>query len=254
MEFKDTLKSKRLQKGVSQQKLADAIFVSRSAVAKWENGLGIPSQESYAALLAYFELSADEFSLNEQTEKISVFKNKRIRRLMVCVITLSVLLIGMICSLAAMTLQGGFGLTSSAAVGEDWDDAVCIRTPEYDIYLKMSGEEGQAFYWIEDVRLAQKKLIGYRLVDISLYEHSLYVGEKRVGRIYIFQGKNEYYYILPKATRTESVEHQKIYVTLTAFPLIFVEGEKYIGQYQGFFALPFEMTEFVAGEYQYTIR
>lgn len=38
MEFKDKLKKLRTEKGISQQALADAIHISRSAVAKWENG------------------------------------------------------------------------------------------------------------------------------------------------------------------------------------------------------------------------
>ena len=37
--FKDKLKELRKQKGLSQQELADKLFVSRSAVAKWENSL-----------------------------------------------------------------------------------------------------------------------------------------------------------------------------------------------------------------------
>ncbi len=255
MEFKDRLKGKRLQKGISQQKLADAIFVSRSAVAKWENGLGIPNEDSYVALLAYFELRAEEFPLNERTEKVSVFKNKKIRKLTACVITLSTVLLLILSSLIVLSLQDGFGFTSSVAVGENWDDAVCIRTPEYDVYLKMSGKEGEVFYWIEDAFLVKKQLIGYRTVDIHEYERSLYVGEQQVGKIYMFQGKNKYYYILPGAmTRVKRVDDQKIQLTFTAFPVISVGGEKYIGQYQGFFTLPFEMTEFVAGECQYTIR
>ena len=70
MEFKDYLKHYRTERGVSQQTLADAIFVSRSAVAKWENGLGIPSEESYRALLEYFSISAEEFPLHSTSVEI----------------------------------------------------------------------------------------------------------------------------------------------------------------------------------------
>ena len=35
MEFKDKLKALRRERGLSQKALAEAIFVSRSAVAKW---------------------------------------------------------------------------------------------------------------------------------------------------------------------------------------------------------------------------
>ncbi|MBQ9986984.1 MAG: helix-turn-helix transcriptional regulator, partial [Erysipelotrichales bacterium] len=37
MNFAEKLKELRLSKGISQAKLAQDIFVSRSAVAKWEN-------------------------------------------------------------------------------------------------------------------------------------------------------------------------------------------------------------------------
>ena len=56
MEFKDKLKMLRKEKSISQQALADKIFVSRSAVAKWENGLGYPSEDSIGALAEYFSV------------------------------------------------------------------------------------------------------------------------------------------------------------------------------------------------------
>jgi len=46
MEFKDRIRELRLERGLSQQALADAIYISRSAIAKWENGLGLPGSYS----------------------------------------------------------------------------------------------------------------------------------------------------------------------------------------------------------------
>ena len=46
MELKEKLKKLRTERNISQQALADAIFVSRSAVAKWEAGLGIPCDDT----------------------------------------------------------------------------------------------------------------------------------------------------------------------------------------------------------------
>lgn len=80
MEFKDKLKKLRKERGLSQQALADAIFVSRSAIAKWENGLGFPSQESLAGLQEFFRVSAEELSTQEP-EKVIAGKNRRIRAL-----------------------------------------------------------------------------------------------------------------------------------------------------------------------------
>lgn len=77
MEFKDKLKKLRLEKGMSQQELANKIYVSRSAIAKWENGLGYPSRDSYCALIKYFDVGEDYFQ-TEKAEKIIIEKNKHI--------------------------------------------------------------------------------------------------------------------------------------------------------------------------------
>ncbi|MCR4725715.1 MAG: helix-turn-helix domain-containing protein [Clostridia bacterium] len=76
MEFSEKLKKYRNDKNVSQQQLADAIFVSRSAVAKWENGLGLPCKESLNLLCEYFEV--EESELLRENENESVQKNRKI--------------------------------------------------------------------------------------------------------------------------------------------------------------------------------
>ena len=81
MEFSNKLKTLRKEKGISQQTLADAIFVSRSAVAKWENGLGLPSRESMAALCNFFQISED-FLHTQEPESVIVQKNKRINTIL----------------------------------------------------------------------------------------------------------------------------------------------------------------------------
>lgn len=57
MEFCDKLKELRAEKGISQTTLAADIHISRSAVAKWENGLGLPNDESLKLLSEYFGVS-----------------------------------------------------------------------------------------------------------------------------------------------------------------------------------------------------
>ncbi|MDE6029416.1 MAG: helix-turn-helix domain-containing protein, partial [Clostridiales bacterium] len=76
MQFNEKLKELRTKKGVSQSELADGIYVSRSAVAKWENGLGLPSNESLRLLAEYFEVNVDELCADGNTEKVIVNKNQ----------------------------------------------------------------------------------------------------------------------------------------------------------------------------------
>ena len=40
--FSDTLKNLRTEKGLSQQQLADRMYVTRSTVARWEIGSRLP--------------------------------------------------------------------------------------------------------------------------------------------------------------------------------------------------------------------
>ena len=80
MEFSEKLKELRSEKGISQAKLAADIYISRSAVAKWENGLGLPSDESLKMLAEYFGVGVGELLPDKSNEEILVEKNKTIAR------------------------------------------------------------------------------------------------------------------------------------------------------------------------------
>ena len=104
MEFKDRLKQMRKDRKLSQQALADAIHVSRSAVAKWENGLGLPGESSYQSLLDYMGMTEEQFPLNEEIEAVYIAKNKRIHTLSATVIVLCCLLAAGVLLLCAAVL------------------------------------------------------------------------------------------------------------------------------------------------------
>ena len=50
----------RKQKGLTQEELAEALYVSRTAVSKWESGRGYPNIESLKAIAAFFSVTIDE--------------------------------------------------------------------------------------------------------------------------------------------------------------------------------------------------
>ena len=78
MEFSEKLRQLRNEKGISQTKLAVDIHISRSAVAKWENGLGLPNDDSLKLLANYFGISIDDLIPNKSNEELFVSKNKTI--------------------------------------------------------------------------------------------------------------------------------------------------------------------------------
>lgn len=78
MEFSEKLRELRLQKNVSQAKLAADIHISRSAVAKWENGLGLPNDDSLKMLAEYFGISIGELMPDKANAETLVSKNRTI--------------------------------------------------------------------------------------------------------------------------------------------------------------------------------
>ena len=68
MTFSEKLKNYRTERGITQTQLADDIHISRSAVAKWENGLGMPNDESLSLLAEYFGISPEEKTEKKRTD------------------------------------------------------------------------------------------------------------------------------------------------------------------------------------------
>lgn len=66
MEFNEKLQELRKKKGLTQEELAKEIYVSRTAVSKWESGRGVPNIESLKALSAFFSVSIDDLLSGEE--------------------------------------------------------------------------------------------------------------------------------------------------------------------------------------------
>lgn len=60
MEFADKLKQLRTERGLSQEKLAEQIGVSRQVITKWESGTGTPKIDNLKTLADYFHVTIDE--------------------------------------------------------------------------------------------------------------------------------------------------------------------------------------------------
>lgn len=63
MDFAKQLKKYRVEKGLSQEDLANQLFVSRQAVSKWENGEGTPDLNNIVKLAEIFNISLDTLVL-----------------------------------------------------------------------------------------------------------------------------------------------------------------------------------------------
>ena len=54
MEFHEKLQQLRKQRGWTQEQLAEQLFVSRTAVSKWESGLSIPDLNRIIGMSSLF--------------------------------------------------------------------------------------------------------------------------------------------------------------------------------------------------------
>ena len=94
MEFNEKLQELRKQKGLTQEELAEVLFVSRTAISKWESGRGYPNIESLKAIAKFFGVTIDELLSGDElltiAEKDTEQKENHIRDLVFGLLDISV--------------------------------------------------------------------------------------------------------------------------------------------------------------------
>ena len=75
MEFNEKLQELRKGRSMTQEELAEALFVSRTAISKWESGRGYPSIDSLKEISRFFSVTIDDLICSE--ELISVAENDK---------------------------------------------------------------------------------------------------------------------------------------------------------------------------------
>ena len=76
MEFGEKLLELRNGKGMTQEELAEDLYVSRTAISKWESGRGYPSIDSLKEISKYFSVSIDELLSSEKLVTIAEKENR----------------------------------------------------------------------------------------------------------------------------------------------------------------------------------
>ena len=66
MEFNEKLQELRKSRSMTQEELAEALFVSRTAISKWEQGRGYPSLDSLKEISKFFSVSIDDLICSEE--------------------------------------------------------------------------------------------------------------------------------------------------------------------------------------------
>ena len=74
MEFHEKLQELRKNRGLTQEELAKELYVSRTAISKWESGKGYPSIDSLREISRFFSVTIDDLLSSE--ELISAAKDE----------------------------------------------------------------------------------------------------------------------------------------------------------------------------------
>ena len=77
MEFHEKLQEIRKQRGLTQEELAESLYVSRTAISKWESGRGYPNIDSLKAISKFFSVTIDELLSGEEVLTIAEENQKQ---------------------------------------------------------------------------------------------------------------------------------------------------------------------------------
>lgn len=76
MEFYEKLQQLRKQNNLTQEQLAEQLYVSRTAISKWETGKGYPNIESLKGISKLFSVSIDELLSSNELLDLAESENR----------------------------------------------------------------------------------------------------------------------------------------------------------------------------------
>ena len=98
--FKDKIKELRIVNHLTQEQLAEKLFVSRSAVAKWEQGRGIPKYDTVKDIANLFSVPIETFYEQDAAQEvIQVIEKDNKKKIIILFSIIAALLISLTSSL-----------------------------------------------------------------------------------------------------------------------------------------------------------
>lgn len=86
MELSEKIQKLRKEQGLTQEQFAKLLFVSRTAVSKWETGRGVPSMESLKMIAKLFDITLDQLVRADEIIAVAESENKQNLTRLICYI------------------------------------------------------------------------------------------------------------------------------------------------------------------------
>lgn len=195
--FSDKLKKLRLSKNLTQDQLAKLIYVSRSAVAKWEQNRGFPNIDALQRISKIFEVSIDDLLSDKELKILEVINNKKkISLQRKIIISLSILTAIILIAFISLTVIYHPRTISKYAKSNSNNNFVKIEIINYDEDIIVV-EKSEADSFLNEI-LAIKVIPSYLFVQkvVSSYTVNLYYDDTvyQLNNYYIYDGKTRTYF------------------------------------------------------------
>lgn len=201
MEMKDKLRKLRQDRGMTQAQLAETLFVSRSTVAKWESGLGLPSQECMEMLERLYGISSAEVTTVDP-ETVIVEKNRRLHRIAsIGVYFIVLVLVTISLMITYGLLQGGYGFTSAMAADAEPEEPY-FQAGKCRIYyaptMTIKEQDGSEWEYISDSAIVQQHFWGWTTAENGKSYSTRVITKDNyvVGVILTFHDRSGYYHLI----------------------------------------------------------
>ena len=160
MEFHEKLQELRRRRGLTQEEVAEELFVSRAAVSKWESGRGYPNIDSLKAIARFYGVTVDELlsggelltiAEEDGKERENRFRDLVFGLLDICTILYLFLPLfaqrmeGMVLGVSLLALTGATGYMKAAYIGFVAVQTILgvltltVRKPSNGISLALNG-------------------------------------------------------------------------------------------------------------------
>lgn len=195
--FSDKLKKLRLSKNLTQDQLAKLIYVSRSAVAKWEQNRGFPNIDALQRISKIFEVSIDDLLSDKELKILEVTNNKKkISLQRKIIISLSILTAIILIVFISLTVIYHPRTISKYVKSNSNNNFVKIEIVNYDEDIIVI-EKNKANSFLNEI-LAIKVIPSYLFVQkaVSSYTVNLYYDDTvyQLNNYYIYDGKTRTYF------------------------------------------------------------
>lgn len=139
MEISEMIKEARIKKGMTQQELANSVYVTRQTISKWELGKSIPDEASLSLLCQCLEIDNQERNI---FKKFAADKQPLL--LIILAVVFSPAVIGIRYCLFKMgkledkkfkIMNSGYRVCSFCALSQNFERQCGLYFDPYDVYL-----------------------------------------------------------------------------------------------------------------------